>query len=162
MHLDHLVVDLLGGHGATVHHGAGEVAAVARVGSAHHVLGIKGLGGELGYAEEAVVLRAAGGEGGESNEEEVEAGEGDHIDRELAEIAVELSREAEGAGGSSDGGSDEVVEVTIGRVGELERAHADVVQGLVVEREALVRVLNELVDGEGCVVRLDDSVGDLG
>lgn len=162
MHLDHLVVDLLGGHGATVHHGAGEVAAVARVGSAHHVLGIKGLGGELGYAEEAVVLRAAGGEGGESNEEEVEAGEGDHIDRELAEIAVELSREAEGAGGSSDGGGDEVVEVTIGRVGELERAHADVVQGLVVEREALVRVLNELVDGEGCVVRLDDSVGDLG
>merc|ERR1711988_28314 len=44
---------------------------------------------------------------------------------------------------------------------ELERAEADVVQRLVVEEERLVRVLDELVDGEHAVVRLDDRVGHL-
>lgn len=33
---------------------------------------------------------------------------------------------------------------------------------LVVNTESLVRVLNQLVDGEGGIVRLDNGVGDLG
>merc|ERR1711966_419116 len=41
-------------------------------------------------------------------------------------------------------------------------AEADVVEGLVVHAEALVGVLDELVDGEGGVVRLDYGVGHLG
>merc|ERR1719305_1117759 len=36
--VEHLLVNLLGGHTATVHNGASEVAAVARIGGAHHVL----------------------------------------------------------------------------------------------------------------------------
>ena len=96
-------------------------------------LASKALLGELGHGEGAVLLRAAGGERGEADDEEVEAGEGDHVDGELAEVAVELAREAEGAGGARHGGGDEVVEVTVGRGGELEGAEADVVQGLVVE-----------------------------
>ena len=63
--------------------------------------------------------------------------------------------------GRHDGG-DEVVEVTEGRGGELEGAEADVVQGLVVEEERLVGVLDELVDREHAVVRLDDGVRHLG
>ena len=53
-----------------------------------------------------------------------------------------------------------MVEVTVAWVVELERAHANVVEGLVVDAEGLVRVLDELVDGESRVVRLHDSVGD--
>ena len=160
--LEHLVVDLLGGHLAAVHHGAGEVAAVAGIGGAHHVLGVEGLLGELGDAQDAVVLGGAGREGGEADEEEVEAGERDHVDGELAKVAVELTGEAEGAGGAGDGGGDEVVQVAVRGVGQLEGAEADVVQGLVVQGEALVGVLDELVDGEGGVVGLDDGVGHLG
>ena len=48
----------------------------------------------------------------------------------LAQVAVELSRETEGAGGATHGRGDEVVEVAVGGVDELERAEADVVQGL--------------------------------
>ena len=55
-----------------------------------------------------------------------------------------------------------MVEVTVGRGGELKGAEADVVEGLVVEDHDLIGVLDELVDGEGGVVRLDNGVRDLG
>jgi hypothetical protein len=45
---------------------------------------------------------------------------------------------------------------------ELQCAEADVVESLVVEDHALVRVLNKLVNGERGVVRLHDSVRHLG
>jgi hypothetical protein len=55
-----------------------------------------------------------------------------------------------------------VVQVTVRGVRELKGAHANVVQSLVVDTEGLIGVLNELVNGEGSVVRLNDSVGNLG
>ena len=55
-----------------------------------------------------------------------------------------------------------MVEISIGGVGEFESAIADVVQGLVVDAEGLVGVLDELVDREGGVVGLDHRVGHLG
>ena len=56
---------------------------------------------------------------------------------------------------------DKVVEVSVGRGAELERPEADVVECLVVDAERLVRVLHELVHGQGGVVRLHDGVGHL-
>merc|ERR1711966_276991 len=103
-----------------------------------------------------------GGKGGEPSEEEVETGEGDEIDTELAEVRVELTREAKAASHTGHAGGAEMVEVTVGGSGELEGTEADVVQGLVVKAHALVGVLHKLVDGEGGVVRLDNSVGHLG
>jgi len=51
--------------------------------------------GELSDGDLAVVLNSSGSEGGEAGEEEVETGEGDEVDGELAEVLVELSGEAE-------------------------------------------------------------------
>ena len=132
------------------------------VSGAHHVLGVEALLGQLGDGEGAVLLRSTRRQGGEADHEEVEAGEGDHVDGQLAEVAVELAGEAEAARRAADGGGDEVVQVAVRGGGQLEGAEADVVQGLVVQGEALVGVLHELVDGEGGVVRLDDRVGHLG
>ena len=160
--VEHLLVDLLGRHAAAEERARREVAAVARVGGGHHVLGVEHLLGELRHGEGAVLLRAARGERREADHEEVEAGEGDHVDGQLAEVAVELAREAEAAGGGRHDGGDQVVEVTEGRGGELEGAEADVVQRLVVEDHALVSVLDELVHREGSIVRLDNGVRDLG
>merc|ERR1711934_1213524 len=110
-HVEHLLVDLLGGHAAAVHDGAREVAAVARVGGAHHVLGVEALLRELGHGERAVLLRAARRERREADHEEVQARERDHVHGELAKVAVELAREAKAAGGAGHGGGHEVVEV---------------------------------------------------
>merc|ERR1712124_207649 len=160
--VEHLLVDLLGGHAATEEGRAGEVAAVTRIGSAHHVLGVEHLLGELGDGERTVLLGAAGGEWGKPSEEEVEAGEWDEVDTKLTEIGVELAREAQAASHTRHAGGAQVVEVAVGGGGELEGTEADVVQGLVVKAHALVGVLDKLVDRKCGVVWLHNSVGHLG
>ena len=55
-----------------------------------------------------------------------------------------------------------MIEVTVCGCGELERAEADVIEGLVVKSEALIRVLHELVHRQCSIVRLDHGVGHLG
>ncbi|CRK13813.1 hypothetical protein BN1723_002035 [Verticillium longisporum] len=98
----------------------------------------------------------------EADHEEVETGEGNHVDGELAEIGVELAGETERGRDAGHDGGDEVVQVAVRGVGQLEGADANVVESLVVNAEGLVGVLNELVDGEGGVVGLDNGVGNLG
>ncbi len=56
-----------------------------------------------------------------------------------------LTWEAQAAGDAGHDGGDEVIEVSEGGGGELEGAEADVIQGLIVEHHALVRVLHQLV-----------------
>jgi len=159
--VEHLLVDLLGGHATTEEGRAGEVAAVTRIGGAHHVLGIEHLLGELRNGKSTVLLGAAGGQRGEPSEEKVETREWDKIDTKLAEVGVELTREAQAASHAGHACRAQMVKISVGRGGELEGTEADVVQGLVVEAHALIGILDQLVNGEGGVVRLDNSVGHL-
>jgi len=160
--VEHLLIDLLHGHASSEHGGDGEVSAVSRITGSHHVLGVEHLLGELGDGEGSVLLGSSGGEGSETGHEEVESGEGYHVDRELSEISVELTWESKAGGDTGHGGGDEVVKITVGGGGELEGSEADVVESFVIDAVGLIGVLDELVDGEGGVVGLDDGVGDLG
>lgn len=110
--------------------GAGEVAAVAEVRGSHHVLGVEHLLGQLGNGDGTEGVGAAAGQRSEADHEEVETREGNHVDSQLAEVGVELTRETEASGHTGHDGRDQVVQVTVRGVGELEGAHADVVQSL--------------------------------
>ncbi len=92
----------------------------------------------------------------------MEAREGDHVDGQLSQICVELAGEAQARGHSRHCQGDKMVKVSIGGVGQPESAEADVIESLIVNTVGLVSVLNELVNRQGCIVGLDDSVRHLG
>jgi len=80
----------------------------------------------------------AAGEGSESDHEEVETGEGNHVDGQLPQVRVELTRETQAGSDTRHDGGNEVVQVAVGGVVQLESPHADVVESLVVNAEGLV------------------------
>mmetsp|Transcript_12357 Transcript_12357/g.25957 ORF Transcript_12357/g.25957 Transcript_12357/m.25957 type:complete len:484 (+) Transcript_12357:61-1512(+) len=162
LHVEELLVNLLAGHAAAEEGGRGQVATVARVSGAHHVLGIPHLLGQLGDGEGAVLLGATGGEGGEADHEEVEAGEGDQVHGELTQVSVQLAGEAQAAGDTGHHRGDQMVKIAEGGGGQLQGTEADIVQGLVIEDHALIGVLDQLMHGQGGVVGLHHGVGHLG
>ena len=107
-------------------------------------------------------MGATAGQGSKADHEEVQTRERHHVDSQLAEVRVQLTGESQTGGDTGHDGGNQVVQVTVRGVGQLQRAHADVVESLVVNAEGLVRVLDQLVDGQGGVVGLDNGVGDLG
>ena len=92
----------------------------------------------------------------------MQPGERDQVCGDFAEVRVQLAGEPQRARDPAHGGGDQVVQVAERRLGQLKRPKADVVEGLVVEDDALVRVLDQLVQRQGRVVGLDDDVGDFG
>ena len=84
----------------------------------HHVLGIKHLLGQLRDSQGSVLLAATGGQGGESGHEEVQPGEGHHVDGQFSQVSVELTGEPEASGDTRHGQGDKMVQVAVGRGGE--------------------------------------------
>merc|ERR1719373_649581 len=141
---ENLLVNLLHGHPAPEDGGDSEISAVPGVAGRHHVLGVEHLLGQLGHGESSVLLGATGCQGGEPGHEEVKPGEGDHVDRQLPEVSIELAGEPEAGGHTGHGEGHQVVQVSVGRGGELKGPEADVVESLVVDTVGLVSVLDQL------------------
>jgi len=160
--VEHLLVDLLHGHTSSEHGGNSQVSSVSWIASGHHVLGVEHLLGELGHSQRSVLLATSGSKWSKAWHEEVKSREWHHVDGELSEIGVKLTWESEASGDTAHGGRDQVVQVTVGRGGELQGSEANVVESLVINAVGLIGVLDELMNGEGGVVWLDDGVGDLG
>ena len=158
----HAVIDIAGGDLASEDAGGSEVETTTRIAGAHHVLVVELLGGELADGVLAVSTSVRSVERSIAGDEEVETREGNEVDGELSEVAVELTGVTEGAGDAGHGLGDEAVHVGVAGGLDAEGAVADVVEGLVIEDDDLIAVLEELVDGEGGVVGLNDGVGDLG
>ena len=92
----------------------------------------------------------------------MESGEGDQVDGKFSEIRVELTWESEAASDTGDGSRDQVVKITVGGGGELKGSEADIVEGLVIDAHNLISVFDQLMDGKGGIVWLNDGIGHLG
>lgn len=124
----------------------GKITAVSWVRCSHHVLGVEHLLGEFRNGDGTVLLASTGGQRGVTGHEEVETWEGNHVDCQLPQVGVELTGEAQTGCNTRHDNGHEVVKVTVRWGRQLESAEADIVQGLVVDTESLVRVLDELVN----------------
>jgi len=124
----------------------------------HHVLGVKHLLGQLWDCQGSILLTAPRGERGKAWHEEVQSGEGHHVDGYLTEVGVQLAREPETGGDARHCGRDEVVQVSVGGGGQLQGSEADIIQSLVVDAVCLICVLHKLVDRQGGVVGLYNCV----
>jgi len=128
----------------------------------HHGGWLEGGVGDLGNGELLVVGLLGGDDGGVRGEHEMDSGVGDQVSLELSDIDVEGTIESERGGQGGDNLSDQSVEVGVGGSLDVEVSAADIVDGLVVEHDGNIGVLEEGVGGEHGVVGLNDGSGDLG
>ena len=155
-------VDILGDDITSEHEAARHVLAVAGVALGHHGGGLEGGVGDLGDGQLLVVGLLSRDDRGVRGKHEMDSRVRHEVGLELGDINVEGTIESEGGGQRGDNLGDESVEVGVGGSLDVEVSAADVVDGLVVEHDGDVGVLEEGVSGEDGVVRFDNSGGDLG
>ena len=154
-------VDVLGDDVTSVHKAASHVLSVTGVALSHHGGGLEGGVGDLGNGELLVVGLLGGDDGSVGGQHEVDSGVGNQVGLEFSDVDVEGTIETEGGGQGGDNLSDESVKVGVGGSLDVKVTAADVVNGLVVEHDGDVGVLEEGVSGEDGVVRLNNGGGDL-
>ena len=92
-----------------------------------------------------------GDDGGVGGEGEVDTGVGDQVGLELVQVNVKGAIESEGCSDAGNDLSDEPVEVGESGGGDSEGLFADVVDGLIVNHEGAVRVLERGVGGQNAL-----------
>ena len=128
----------------------------------HHLVGGLEAGvGDLSHRQLLVVGLLGGDDGSVGGQREVDTWVGHQVGLELGQIHVEGTIEAQGGGDGGHDLADQTVEVGVGGTLDVQVAAADVVDGLVVDHEGAVGVLQGGVGGQDGVVGLDHSGGDL-
>merc|ERR1719225_356253 len=141
-------IDILGDHVAPVEETAGHVLAVARIALHHLVGGLEAGVGDLPNGELLVVSLLSRDDGSVGDQGEVDPGVGHQVGLELSEVHVKCSVKSQRG---SDGGhnlADQTVQIGVGGPLYVEVPSADVVDGLVVNHEGAVGVLQGGMGGQ--------------
>jgi hypothetical protein len=145
-------IDILRHHIAPVQHAAGHVLAASRI-ALHHRVGRLETGvRDLGHTQGLVIGPLSGDNRRIGDKREMDARIGDKIRLKLVEIDVQGAVEAKRGCDGGDNLGDEAVEVGVGGRVDVEVAATDVVDGLVVDHEGAVGVLQGGVSAQGGVV----------
>jgi len=83
-----------------------------------------------------------------------------HVDSQLPQIRVELTRETQASGNSGHNNRNEMVKITICWCRELECPETNIIKCLVVNAESFVRVFNKLMYGKSGVIGLKNNKRD--
>ena len=123
------------------------------------MLGAEHLLGHLLDLELLLRLVVARSDGGALGEEEVRPWEGNQIGVHLPHVLVKHPRREPGcAADTRHRIGNYVVDVRIGGLGKTLQLGGDIVECLVVEDHHSVSVLDEVVDRQRCVVRLNHTI----
>jgi len=128
----------------------------------HHILGVEHLLSEFRYGERSVLLATARRKGREAGHEEMKTGEGHHVYGEFSKIGVQLTGEPQTSRDARHREGNEMVQIAVCGRRQFQSAETDIVKGLVINTVSFVGILNKLVHGKSCVVRLDNCIGYLG
>ena len=128
----------------------------------HLIGGLKDGVGDLGNGQLLVVGLLSRDDRRVGGQRKVDARVRHQIGLELGEIDVERAVESQRGGDRGHDLTDQSVQVGVGWSLDVQVAAADVVDGLVVDHEGAVGVLQGGVGGEDGVVGLDDGGRDLG
>eukprot|EP00955_Chlamydomonas_euryale_P116152 366399-Chlamydomonas_euryale.AAC.58 len=135
---------------------------MARV-TLHHLRGrLKHRVGDLGHRQLLVVGLLRGHDGCIGRQHKVNARVGHQIGLELIQVDVEGAVEAQRRRQRGDDLGNQAVQVGIAGFLNVQLAAADVIDGLIVEHERNIGVLQQRVRGQHRVVRLHDSCRHLG
>ena len=154
-------VDVLGHDVTTVQHAAGHVLPVTWVALDHLVGWLEGCVGDLGNRQLLVVGLLGGDDRGVGGQREVDSWVGHQVGLELGQVDVEGAVEAEGGSDGTDNLANESVQVGVGWSLNVKVTTADVVDGLVVDHEGAVGMLQGGVGGQDGVVGFHNGGGNL-
>merc|ERR1719326_2030235 len=154
-------VDILGDDITSVHEAASHVLSVSWVALGHHGCWLEGGVGDLSDGELLVVGLLSGDDWGIGGEHEMDTWVWHQVSLELSDIDVKGTIESEGGSEGGDNLGNDSVEVGVGWSLNVEVSSADIVDGLVIEHNSDIGVLEEGVSGEDGVVWLNNGGGDL-
>uniref|UniRef100_A0AAG5D4N3 Uncharacterized protein n=1 Tax=Anopheles atroparvus TaxID=41427 RepID=A0AAG5D4N3_ANOAO len=146
---------------STVQHTAGHVLAVTRVALHHLVGGLETGVGDLSHRQLLVVRLLGRDDRGVGDQREMDTRVRHQIGLELGQIDVQGTVEAEGSRDRRHDLANQTVEIRVGRALDVQVAAADVVDGLVIDHERAIGMLQGGMRGQDGVVRFDDGGRDL-
>ena len=106
---------------------------------------------QLWHCQCTILLGTARSQWCEACHEEVQTWERHQVHCNLAQVAVQLSREAQAAGHTAHCRRHQMVQVTVSWGSQFQRAETNIVQSFVVQQEGLIGVLHQLVEAQHCL-----------
>ena len=153
-----IIVTNLSGHPSPKDCSPSKISTFPWIALSKHAIGIKHLLSKFWNCYSTIGCWASRGQWNVTGNEEVESGEWYHVDPKLSQIGVKLSWKSQASCNSCHASWYQMIHIAVRWLGELQCSRANIVKCLVVDTEGFIGSLNQTVNRESRVVRLDNRV----